>query len=245
MLPDALPDQSRAADLGEGRQHEQPQRAQNSYGPSLPAHSDLSFDLGPHTRPWPRSGRGAGPARTVWDGGTCASAQARLRDVVAAKIEKVDLRLAEFGRLRADLQRARDALAGTAMSGGCGPTCSCMSATAAPQPASPAGGPVDVPCLTSGPPTERPAIACTLGRADLHDRVSEWRTALEHAQRRDAVDGGVQVLLPAVPALTARVAELVALEQQCCSFFEFTLTVRAPGQLLLTATAPPAGLPLV
>ena len=159
----------------------------------------------------------------VWDGGTCASAQARLRDLVAAQVEKVDQRVAELGRLRAELLSARDALTGPATSGGCGPDCSCMSAT-------------DV---------SRPALACTLGPADLQDRVGEWRSVLGHAQGRSVVAGGVQVLLPADPALTARVATLVALEQQCCSFLEFTLTVRAPGRLRLTATASPEAMPVL
>ena len=160
---------------------------------------------------------------TVWDGGTCASAQARLRDLVAAKIEKVDQRVAELGRLRAELRSARDALTGPATSGGCSADCSCMSAT-------------DV---------SRPALACALGPADLQDRVDEWHSVLEYAQGRSAVADGVQVLLPADPALTARVARLVALEQQCCSFLEFTLAVGAPGRLLLTVTSPPEALPLV
>lgn len=181
----------------------------------------------------------------VWDGGTCASAQARLRDLVAAKIESVDQRVAEFGRLRAVLQRAGDALDVAPTTGGCGPDCSCMTATAGTVTASNAGRPVDVQVLTSRPVVDQTAISCTLGAADLHDRLRDWNEVLARAVRREPVDGGVRVVLPADPALTATVAGLVALEQQCCSFFEFTLTVRAPGELLLTTTAPPESLPLV
>lgn len=182
----------------------------------------------------------------VWDGGTCASAQARLRGLVAAKIESVDLRVAEFCRLRAELQRAAVALEATSSSDSCGPDCTCMTATAGTGVASAnAGGPVDVQVLTSRPEVQPQPISCTLGPADLHDRLRDWQDVLARAVRREPVDGGMRVVLPADPALAGRVAGLVALEQQCCSFLEFTLTVRAPGELLLTATAPPEALPLV
>ena len=180
----------------------------------------------------------------VWDGGRCASAQTRLRDLVVAKITSVDVRVAEFGRLRAELQRAGVALDGAATTGGCGPECSCMTATAAAS-ASTAGGPVDVQVFTSRPGAAPTSISCTLGAADLGVRLKDWQQVLSCVVRREAVDSGVRVVLPAEPALTARVAGLVALEQQCCSLLEFTLTVRAPGELLLTTTAPPEALPLV
>lgn len=182
----------------------------------------------------------------VWDGGTCASAQTRLRELVAAKIDRMDQRVAEFGRLRAELQRAGEALDGKSTSGGCGPDCSCMTATrSAGAVSSTSGGPVDVALLTSRPPREVLTISCTLGVTDQHDRLRDWQNVLVRAVRREQIEGGVLVVLPADPALTARVAELVALEHQCCSFFEFTLTVRAPGELLLAVTAPPEALPLV
>lgn len=115
----------------------------------------------------------------VWDGGTCASAQARLHDLVAAKIESVDQRIAEFGRLRAELQRARDALAVTPSSDKCGADCTCMTATARTGTASTnAAGPVDVQVLTSRPGADQPAISCTLGAADLHDRLRDWQEVL-------------------------------------------------------------------
>ncbi len=179
----------------------------------------------------------------VWDGGTCASVQAQLRALVAAKIESVDRRLAEFGRLRAELTRAGAALLETTSSDRCGPDCSCMTATAPARTAS--SGPVDVAVLASRPVTEPTAISCTLDAPDLRDRLRDWQDVLVRAVRRERVDGGVLVVLPADPALAGRVAELVALEQRCCSFFEFTLTVRAPGELLVAATAPPDALPLV
>lgn len=42
----------------------------------------------------------------IWDGGTCASVQARLLELVTAKIETVDQRIAKFGRLRRPPSRA-------------------------------------------------------------------------------------------------------------------------------------------
>jgi hypothetical protein len=80
---------------------------------------------------------------------------------------------------------------------------------------------------------------------DLADRRGAWQATLARAHSHPRTAGGVRVVLPAEPTLTARVAELVALEQQCCSFITVTMTVRAPEQLLLEATAPEHARPLV
>jgi hypothetical protein len=80
---------------------------------------------------------------------------------------------------------------------------------------------------------------------DLADRRGAWQATLARAHSHSRTAGGARVVLPAEPTLTARVAELVALEQQCCSFITVTMTVRAPEQLLLEATAPEHARPLV
>lgn len=170
----------------------------------------------------------------VWDGGTCATAQARLSGLVDAKIADLDRRMSDLNRLMDELQHAQTVLTAATASGRCGPDCACMAATG-PVDGQPA---VDVPFLTSRPQPAEPVIACTLGALDLAERRAAWGCVLGRARERTAVPGGVQVALPAEPELMARFAGLVALEQQCCSFLTFTLTVRAPGELILTATGP-------
>jgi DNA-binding transcriptional MerR regulator len=145
----------------------------------------------------------------VWDGGTCATARTRLSGLVDAKIADLDRRMSDLERLKTELQHVQAALTAATATGSCGPNCACMAAT-----------------------------ACTLGGSDLAERLASWAAILTQARDRTAVPGGVQVALPAEPALMARIAGLVALEKQCCSFLTFSLTVRAPGELILTATGP-------
>lgn len=177
----------------------------------------------------------------VWDGGTCATAQARLNVLVAAKIADLDRRMSDLDRLKGDLIQAQAALTGASTSGGCGPHCACMAATRTCS----GKAAVDVPFLSSRPQPAEPVIACTLAASELGERVAAWADVVRLGRDRSAVAGGVQIALPGEPALVARVAELVALEQQCCSFLTFTLTVSAPGELLLTATGPEGTLDLV
>jgi DNA-binding transcriptional MerR regulator len=174
----------------------------------------------------------------VWDGGSCATAQAQLSGLVTAKIADLDRRMSDLERLKGDLAQAQAALTGTTTTGGCGPDCACMTAT---RPDDDKAA-VDVPFLTSRP---QPLIACTLAASDLAERIAAWADVLRQGRNRSAVAGGVQITLPAEPALVARVAELVALEQQCCSFLTFTLTISAPAGLLLTATGHEGTLGLV
>lgn len=184
----------------------------------------------------------------VWDDGSCQSAQVQLRQVVTAKLQTLDKRIAELTALRADLADAASNLGATdpgevSVADGCGPDCGCMTATAAPR-----SGTVPLTLLSTRPaddPAAELTVACTLGAGELPPRLRAWQELLSAVTVRKPVAGGVQVELPAEPSLTARVAELVALKQQCCSFFTFTLTVTAPGRLLLTATAPDHARPLV
>jgi DNA-binding transcriptional MerR regulator len=175
----------------------------------------------------------------VWDGGSCATAQARLSGLVTAKIADLDRRMSDLDRLKGDLAQAQAALTGATTSGGCGPDCACMTATRPDKAA------VDVPFLTSRPQPAEPLVACTLRTSDLGERIAAWADVQRQGRDHTAVAGGVQIALPAEPALVARVAELVALEQQRCSFLTFTLTISAPGGLLLTATGPEGTLELV
>lgn len=80
-------------------------------------------------------------------------------------------------------------------------------------------------------------IACTLPPAEAPDRLSAWHAVAARAMAYDTTRHGLRLLLPAEPELCAQVAELVRLEQQCCTFFTFSTTEHG-GVLLLDVSAP-------
>lgn len=93
--------------------------------------------------------------------------------------------------------------------------------------------------LTAKPEGFTPPIACTLGAEDVPARIAEWREVLSHVQSRDAISGGLRLLL-SDSAPVSRIAELTVAEQQCCAFFSFALTVDGRG-VALEVTAPGDG----
>jgi hypothetical protein len=77
-----------------------------------------------------------------------------------------------------------------------------------------------------------PPIACTLDADALPDRVAAWRTILARARARTVTaDDALRLELDDGVDL-ARVATLVAAEQQCCAFLSFAITVDQRGTAL-------------
>jgi MerR family transcriptional regulator, copper efflux regulator len=99
-----------------------------------------------------------------------------------------------------------------------------------------AGGPGSLPVLSSEP------VVCTLTSDDRGERVGAWRQLLARADHREPIEGGLRFELPA--SLAGLTAELAAAEQQCCTFFDFTLHL-AGGALHLEVRAPAEAAPLV
>jgi hypothetical protein len=77
---------------------------------------------------------------------------------------------------------------------------------------------------------------------DRDERVGAWRRLLARADHREPIDGGLRFELPA--SLASLTAELAAAEQQCCTFFDFTLHL-AGGALHLDVRAPAEAAPLI
>jgi hypothetical protein len=76
-----------------------------------------------------------------------------------------------------------------------------------------------------------PPIVCSLDASAVPGRLDAWQAALVHVAEREAIDGGVRlVLTPDAPI--GEVAALAAAEQDCCTFFAFTLTVDGRGTAL-------------
>jgi DNA-binding transcriptional MerR regulator len=162
----------------------------------------------------------------IWDGGSCAGVKARLGELIATRSGDIAARITELTTLDAELGHARTALSGPTPAGACDDTCGCTRR----------------PDRSVAP---SPPIACTLSTDDRAARGEEWAALLKRATARGAVDDGIDITFQAAAGLTGRIAELAAREQQCCSFFEFTLDIAAAGRVTLRVRAPQEAQPML
>jgi DNA-binding transcriptional MerR regulator len=87
-------------------------------------------------------------------------------------------------------------------------------------------------------------LVCNLAPADMGDRLLAWSAFVAgQVTGREAIEHGVRLRLPRSADIGA-LAQLVADEQTCCSFFTFGLTVSADG-IVLDVTAPDTGLGMI
>ncbi|MGW6978864.1 MerR family transcriptional regulator [Streptomyces sp. NPDC054932] len=177
----------------------------------------------------------------VRDAGVCAAVRARMMPLVADRIADADRRSAELAAFSSRLSEVHRQLSGPAPSGGCGPDCGCTT-TAEEQPQAP--GPVMVelsarPREAADEPWREAPVACTLGVAELGRRAAQWQDLVAQATGREKVTDGIRLAFPSTPELAAELAALAAAEQDCCAFFDFTLSL-APARLTLTVRAPEA-----
>ncbi|WP_030861965.1 MerR family transcriptional regulator [Streptomyces sp. NRRL F-2747] len=176
----------------------------------------------------------------IRDAGVCAAVRARMVPLVADRIADADRRSAELAAFSARLADVHRQLSGPAPSGGCGPDCGCT--TAEDQPSAP--GPVMVELSTrprgaADEPWREAPVACTLGGAELGERTAQWQALVTQATNREEVADGIRLTFPSTPEVAAELAALAAAEQDCCAFFDFTLSL-APARLTLTVRAPEA-----
>ena len=174
----------------------------------------------------------------AWDGGECGPVQDRLQSLVDRKLAAARQRIVELVTLTAELEQTRVALERHRPEGPCDDRCGCVS-----DPEIPAAQPVTLSTKFVTPRTDGPPVTCALGAAEIPERMEAWRSALTHAVTRVAVDGGLRVTFDHRMPLTD-LAELVAAEQRCCSFFDFSITIDRRG-VALEARAPADALPIV
>jgi DNA-binding transcriptional MerR regulator len=163
-----------------------------------------------------------------WDEGMCASVKARLSSLVTAKTAEVRQRVVELTELGDELGLALAALTGPTPPGPCDDSCGCSRAPTSATP------PVDVgmPQPRGEVVAELGPIACTLDADEQHDRGEQWAALLASATSRTPIPGGMRVQFPPQPGLAGKLAELAAVEQQCCTFFMFTLEITAEAVAL-------------
>jgi hypothetical protein len=70
------------------------------------------------------------------------------------------------------------------------------------------------------------APACSLSPAVLQERIGEWRSLMAQALTREAGTGRVRATYPNRPDIARRLDELIAAENECCSFLEFDVQPR-------------------
>jgi MerR family copper efflux transcriptional regulator len=139
----------------------------------------------------------------AWDAGHCAPVQDGLRELATAKLAESRARAAELAAYTADLERMLAGLGVHTPEGPCDAECGCVS----------------------------DPVGCTLEAGELPGRLDDWRDVMGHVVERAPITGGVRFRLGAGAPLD-RLAQLMAAEHQCCSFFAFTLTVDDRGAAL-------------
>jgi DNA-binding transcriptional MerR regulator len=156
----------------------------------------------------------------VWDGERCAPVQRRLHELVTAKLHDADRQLTELAMFADQLRTAAADLAGEPVDGPCDDGCACLHDSAERTP------------VALGRSSDDPPIACTLGAAEMPDRLADWDRLLHHAVGRSALpSGGLRVEFDESVDV-GDLARLVVAEQECCAFFRFAITIDGRGVAL-------------
>lgn len=180
------------------------------------------------------------------DSGACATVRAQLVPLVGERIADADRRVAELLTFSASLARAKAELSEPGPAGGCGPDCGCVTAPASASASADGAVSRAVPVTLSRTQfaddgtleTWRDSpIDCTLSPDQLGARTTQWRDLLTQCRTRERITDGLTLTFPHSEQLAGALATLAAAEQQCCSFFDFSLHV-APTALVLTVRAP-------
>lgn len=168
----------------------------------------------------------------VWQDGACVQVKGDLRPRIDARLAQALARRAELGGsiafLRGALRRLDEL---PDRSGRCDQECGLPPADLADH-------------YVPQPDTDRwrgAAVACSLGGADLGERIERWRELLAGGVRRP-IEEGVEVTVSADRA--ADIAALAVAEQRCCPFFDFRLHLDGPV-LRLEVRAPADGTDLL
>jgi DNA-binding transcriptional MerR regulator len=170
---------------------------------------------------------------TAWDGEDCDGVQGRMAEVVSARLREAQDRLAELVALTGQLQSAAARLASPSRPGACDDGCACSTAHAA-------GGPstlrltdgvprTALPVTTPAATPPAPPLECTLDTGAMRGRIGDWQAVLARGTGRCPIPGGSAITFETDPELAADLGRLIAAENACCGFFDFTLSVTGDG----------------
>lgn len=177
----------------------------------------------------------------AWDSDDCSAVQHRMIAVEAERQAEARQQIAGLTRLTGQLQETAERLRQDPGAGACSDSCGCAAASPAPGPGSERfEGMGRLPTVGQSPS----AIACTLAVDDRRLRQTAWRSLIERAIDRTAIDGGIAIRFPAESELASELGRLAVAEEGCCSFFSFRLLVEG-GSLLFEVRAPGEAAPIV
>ena len=149
----------------------------------------------------------------LWDGEECGPVQARLRTRIHDQRAATAQRMEELTQLAIDLEGVAETLGAA---DACGPGCACMGPAQTVEPV-PSEGMI--------------GAACTLGTADLQQRLGDWRALRDQAITVQPIPGGARLSFGADQPVEPIVG-LAALESECCAFYAFTLRIDGPTRQL-------------
>lgn len=160
----------------------------------------------------------------LWEADDCGPVQARLHELVTARIDDAQRRSAELIAFTAQLQAAAANLGGTPVDGPCDEGCACLTDTAG------TGESASIPVAFGA--GGDPAIACTLPVDEIDGRVEDWQAVLDHVRGREQMADGRLRLSLDEDAPLGELGRLAVAEQGCCAFFSFAITVDSRGVAL-------------
>ena len=169
----------------------------------------------------------------LWDADRCGPVQARLRDLINARVADTHEKAAALIQLSAELSSFVSALKSPAPDAPCDENCGCH----------PAAGLASSSARTLAMlPSVGPDLACSLHGDDVAGRLAEWQALANEATARTSIDGGIRLTFANMdlPAM----ADLVAREQGCCSFLSFAIGV-TPTATTLEISGPADAGPLI
>lgn len=179
-----------------------------------------------------------GALARLWDQDECAVLQGPMSGFVHSKLEETAARITELQILRRQLENLAGRLSEEKSSpGACDERCACNDL----------GAPVPRPTVELGSASVaqgEPAIACTLGAGEVEPRVAQWEALLGRATEQSVTEGGRRLWFAYDPAVATELAMLVASEQACCAFLDFTLRI-ARDRITLEVAAPEAAAPML
>ena len=156
----------------------------------------------------------------VWDGERCGPVQRRFHELVTDKLHATQTQITELIAFAGQLQTTAARLDGPTLNGPCRSGCACLAENDSL-----------VPSLVtlSMAASNEPPIACTLQPTAMPGRIERWRAVLAHVRARvRTADGRLRLEMQHSTDLS-ELAYLVAVEQQCCAFFAFVLTIDERG----------------
>ncbi len=163
----------------------------------------------------------------LWDAERCGPVQARLRELITARIGETEEQAAALTALSAELSSFITGLDSPAPDAPCGPDCGCHTSARRSLTMLPSAG---------------PDLVCSLDGDDQTTRLAEWQALAGQATQRTPIENGIRLTFASadLPAM----ADLVAREQGCCSFLSFDIGV-TPTETTLAITGPVDAGPLI